>query len=52
MPNEPSIAIDPFNVKNLVAGVNINYLYYSNDTGQTWTRKTMDARYVYGEIHV
>src|SRR5438046_497665 len=35
-PNEPSIMLDPLNTNRLVAGSNIDNVYYSTDAGQTW----------------
>lgn len=37
-PNEPSICINPKNTDELVAGANINNLYYSHDGGESWTQ--------------
>jgi BNR/Asp-box repeat len=37
-PNEPSICINPKNTQQLVAGANLNNLYYSHDGGATWTQ--------------
>jgi hypothetical protein len=38
-PNEVSIAINPKNVAQLVAGANFNYAYHSIDSGQTWVKQ-------------
>ncbi|MCP4630811.1 MAG: exo-alpha-sialidase, partial [bacterium] len=35
-PEEVSIAINPTDPQNLVAGANIKYYYYSSDGGETW----------------
>lgn len=35
-PNEPSIYIDPSNTSRMVAGANLNNVYYSDDGGYTW----------------
>jgi hypothetical protein len=35
-PNEPSIAINPKNTNQMVAGANIDNYYYSDDAGYTW----------------
>lgn len=35
-PNEPSIAINPKNTNQMVAGANIDNYYYSDDGGYTW----------------
>jgi len=37
-PNEPSIAINPKNTNELVAGSNLQSYYYSIDGGLNWTR--------------
>jgi len=37
-PNEPAICINPKNTQELVAGANLNNLYYSHDGGATWTQ--------------
>ncbi|MGH2575469.1 MAG: sialidase family protein [Ignavibacteria bacterium] len=42
-PNEVSIAINPLNPQNLIAGANINNYYYSFDGGITWTNKTISS---------
>ncbi len=49
-PNEPSIAINPNNTNQLVAGSNINNVYRSNDGGLTWTKSTLTSTYgVWGD---
>ncbi len=35
-PNEPAIMLDPLNTNRMVAGSNIDNVYYSTDAGQTW----------------
>ena len=35
-PNEPSIAINPKNTNQMVAGANLDNYYYSDDAGYTW----------------
>jgi hypothetical protein len=42
-PDEPSIAIDANNTNRLVAGANLNNIYYSDDAGQTWTIGTLTS---------
>lgn len=37
-PNEPSICINPKNTEQLVAGSNLDNVYYSHDGGSTWTQ--------------
>ena len=37
-PNEPSICINPKNTQELVAGANIDNLYYSHNGGISWTQ--------------
>ena len=49
-PEEPTIAINPKNTNQLVAGANINNVYYSNDAGQSWTSGQMTSLYnVWGD---
>ena len=49
-PNEPSIAINPNNTNQLVAGSNINKVYRSNDGGLTWTKSNLTSSYgVWGD---
>lgn len=36
-PEEPTIYIDPFNTNRIIAGANINNVYYSEDGGYTWS---------------
>ncbi len=35
-PNEPSIFVNPANTNQIVAGANINAVYYSHDAGLSW----------------
>ena len=37
-PNEPSICINPKNPQQMVAGANIQNVYYSDDSGASWTQ--------------
>ena len=49
-PSEPSIAINPNNTNQLIAGANINSVYKSNDGGATWSRNTLTSTYgVWGD---
>ena len=42
-PEEVSIAINPKNTNQMVAGANINNMYYSNNAGATWTIGTLSC---------
>ncbi len=42
-PNEPSICINPKNTQELVAGANLNNLYYSHDAGASWTQTNVSC---------
>ncbi len=42
-PEEPSIYINPKNTDQLIAGANINNLFYSGDGGYTWTVTTITS---------
>ncbi|NPV12113.1 MAG: T9SS type A sorting domain-containing protein [Ignavibacteria bacterium] len=42
-PNETSIAINPLDTLNLVAGANIRYYYYSTDGGYTWFQGNLSS---------
>jgi hypothetical protein len=42
-PNETSIAINPLDSLNLVAGANIRYYYYSTDGGYTWFQGNLSS---------
>lgn len=47
---EPSIAIDPTNPANMVAGAILDRVYWSADTGKTWTKQTLKSPLgVYGD---
>ncbi len=49
-PEEPSIAINPINTNQLVAGSNIDNVYYSHDGGLTWTKNTLTSTFgVWGD---
>ena len=40
-PEEPTIYIDPNNTNRIIAGSNINNLFYSNDGGYSWNVKKL-----------
>jgi hypothetical protein len=42
-PNETSIAINPIDTSNLVAGANIRYYYYSTNGGYTWIQGNLNS---------
>ncbi|MEA3444839.1 MAG: sialidase family protein, partial [Bacteroidota bacterium] len=50
-PEEPTIIINPNNTQQLVAGANINNVYFSSDGGQSWTigEMTSDSFNVWGD---
>lgn len=48
--DEPSIALDPRNPNRIVAGSNIDNIYYSTDAGRSWTKKRQNSTFgVYGD---
>lgn len=48
--SEPSIFINPFNTEEIVAGSNLNKVYYSHDAGATWVTNTLTSPYgVWGD---
>jgi Secretion system C-terminal sorting domain len=49
-PDEPSIYFNPKEPKYVVAGSNLNKVFYSSDTGRTWTTNTLTSTYgVWGD---
>jgi Neuraminidase (sialidase) len=49
-PEEPSIFISPKDTNIVVAGANINNVYYSKDGGRTWVNDKLESRYgVWGD---
>jgi hypothetical protein len=49
-PEEVTIAINPANPRQLAAGANINFYYYSTDGGLTWTETRLTSSLgVYGD---
>ncbi len=49
-PNEPSVAINPFSTKTIVAAANINNFYFSRNRGTTWIETTATSEFgVYGD---
>jgi hypothetical protein len=50
-PCEPSIACNLLNPQNLVVGSVLNNVYYSQDSGKTWTKKLLKSKSfgVYGD---
>lgn len=49
-PCEPSIAINPTNPDNIVAGAILDKVYVSNDGGQNWTKSKLESSFgVYGD---
>ena len=49
-PEEVTIAINPANPLNLIAGANIDYVYYSTDGGWTWVQSSLHSAYgVWGD---
>jgi hypothetical protein len=49
IPEEPTICINPTNVKNIIAGANIDYYYYTFDGGLTWGEGRLPGPVVYGD---
>ena len=48
--SEPSIFVDPNNLDNIVAGSNLNKMYYSHDGGFNWNSSSMSSSYgVWGD---
>lgn len=41
--NEPSICINPKNPLEIMAGSNLNFVYYSQDGGYNWTTSTLQS---------
>lgn len=49
-PNEVSVAINPLDPNNLIAGANIRYVYYSTNGGVTWVQNNLTSTYgVWGD---
>lgn len=49
-PNEPAICINPKNTDQVVAGSNLNFYYYSTNSGLNWTKTTLTSTYgVWGD---
>jgi len=49
-PNEPTICINPKNINQLVAGSNLNFYYYSTNSGYNWSRSVLTSSYsVWGD---
>ncbi|HNS18071.1 MAG TPA: hypothetical protein PKI34_09655 [Bacteroidales bacterium] len=42
-PEEPTIFIDPGNTNRIVAGANIDNVYFSNDGGYSWDQSTLHS---------
>ncbi len=42
-PEEVTIAINPTNPQNLIAGANLRFYYYSTDGGMNWTQNLLPA---------
>ena len=47
-PEEVSIAINPKNPDNMIAGANLRYYFWSTDAGRTWTQSQLPAN-TYGD---
>ncbi len=49
-PEEPTIIINPKNTDHMVAGANIDNVYYSTDGGYTWNHEVLTSTYgVWGD---
>jgi hypothetical protein len=49
-PEEPSIVINPNNTDHMIAGSNVDNMYYSTDGGLTWGREMLTSSYgVWGD---
>jgi len=49
-PEEPSIAVNPNNTNELIAGSNIDNVYFSTDGGITWTENVLTSTFgVWGD---
>lgn len=49
-PNEPTICINPKNTNQLAAGSNLNFYFYSTNSGLNWTKATLNSIYsVWGD---
>lgn len=49
-PNEPAICINPKNTNQVVAGSNLNFYYYSTNSGLNWSKATLTSSYsVWGD---
>jgi len=49
-PNEPAICINPKNTNQLVAGSNLNFYFYSTNSGFNWTKATLTSTHsVWGD---
>lgn len=47
---EPSIAINPKNTNQVIAGTVLNDFYYSNDGGKSWSSESLKSKYgVWGD---
>lgn len=49
-PEEPTICINPNNTQQILAGSNLNHVFYSEDGGQTWRQEQLTSTYgVWGD---
>lgn len=49
-PEEPSICVNPKNTQQVVAGSNLNHVFYSEDGGLTWRKDVLTSTYsVWGD---